>query len=137
MLIKLASHVLISDALKHYLYEYVCICMKIIELDSNRISKQPDETSVILSTSLHHEEHVINRVELRLYVEHTDVKHGQHYLITSFVDTDIGSVEMIYDEGFLGQDPLVRATNFLTSTLGISSLILRSLISLHDRANNV
>jgi len=51
-------------------------------------------------------------------------------LITSFVETDKGSVEMIYDEGFRGEDPLSRAAEFLTSNLGVSGLILRSIISL-------
>ena len=44
----------------------------------------------------------------------------------------MGSVEMIYDEGFRGENPLLRAAEFLTSNLGISGLILRSIISLRE-----
>jgi len=37
---------------------------------------------------------------------------------------------MIYDEGFRGENSLLRSVQFLTSNLGISGLILRSVISL-------
>ena len=118
---------------------WACFCthMKIIELDQNRINKSPDEISVIVSNSLVQDKNIIHRIELRLYIEETDAKRGTYYLITSFVDTDLGSVEMIYEEGFLGQDPLGRATRFLISTLGISGLVLRSLISLHGKSNQI
>ena len=58
---------------------------------------------------------------------------GPYSLITSFVETDKGSVEMIYDEGFRGEDSLNRTVQFLISNLGISGLILRSIITLRDR----
>jgi len=70
---------------------------------------------------------------LRLYNERTDEKLGVYSLITSFVETDKGSVEMIYNEGFRGEDSLLRAAKFLTSNLGISGLILRSIISLREK----
>jgi len=76
---------------------------------------------------------VISKVELRLYNERTDEKLGVYSLITSFVETDKGSVEMIYDEGFRGEGSLLRAAEFLTSNLGISGLILRSIISLREK----
>ena len=75
----------------------------------------------------------ISKVELRLYSERTDKKLGDYSLITSFVETDKGSVEMIYDEGFRGEAPLSRAAKFLTSNLGVSALILRSIISLREK----
>ena len=74
------------------------------------------------------DEFKISKVELRLYLEQTDEKLGVFSLITSFVETDKGSVEMIYDEGFRGEESLLRASKFLTSNLGISGLILRSVI---------
>ena len=40
---------------------------------------------------------------------------------------------MIYDEGFRGKEPLLRASEFLASNLGISGLILRSIISLREK----
>jgi hypothetical protein len=42
---------------------------------------------------------------------------------------------MIYDEGFRGEDSLLRASKFLISNLGISGLILRSVISLREKSN--
>jgi hypothetical protein len=40
---------------------------------------------------------------------------------------------MIYDEGFRGNDALETSSKFLTESLGISSLILRSLIFLDEK----
>jgi len=77
---------------------------------------------------------VISKVELRLYTERTDEKLGNFSLITSFVKTNQGSVEMIYDEGFRGENSLLRASEFLTSNLGISGLILRSIITLREKS---
>lgn len=94
----------------------------------------PDETKVLFSSgSFMQDEFKILKVELRLYVEKTDEYLGDFSLITSFVETDKGTVEMIYDEGYRGADSLKRASEFLTSNLGISGLILRSVISLRDK----
>ena len=54
-------------------------------------------------------------------------------MITSLIETDKGSVEMIYDEGYRGNDALETSSKFLTENLGISSLILRSLIFLDGK----
>jgi hypothetical protein len=53
--------------------------------------------------------------------------------IISLVETDNGSVEMIYDEGYRGDNALETSSKFLTENLGISSLILRSLIFLDGK----
>lgn len=101
--------------------------------DPTRVANPPDEIQLLLSSeNFTQDEFVISKVELRLYRERTDEKLGQYSLITSFVDTDCGSVEMIYDEGFRGESPLLRASEFLKSNLGISGLILRSIISLRQ-----
>jgi hypothetical protein len=76
------------------------------------------------------QEFLIKRVELRLYVEKIDETLGKFSLITSFVETDKGTVEMIYDEGYRGENSLNRTVKFLISNLGLSSLILRSVITL-------
>ena len=76
---------------------------------------------------------MIQKVELRLYLEGIDEKLGHFSLITSFVQTDKGSVEMIYDEGYRGEDSLNRAVKLLISNLGLSSLILRSVIVLKEK----
>ncbi|MCE2615069.1 MAG: hypothetical protein LVO36_04110 [Nitrosopumilus sp. (ex Thoosa mismalolli)] len=108
--------------------------MDIIDLhDPSRVSGTPDEVKELLSGKFVQDEFTITKVELRLFNEKTDEKLGVYSLITSFVQTDLGSVEMIYDEGYRGENSLSRAVEFLTSNLGISGLILRSVISLRGK----
>ena len=109
--------------------------MNIVDLhDPQRVNKTPDDVKVLFSSgNFVQENFTISKVELRLYNERTDEKLGNYSLITSFVETDKGSVEMIYDEGFRGEESLSRAAEFLISTLGISGLILRSIISLREK----
>ena len=109
--------------------------MIIVDLhDPQRVNKTPDGVEILLfSGNFVQDGFIISKVELRLYNERIDDKLGVYSLITSFVETDKGSVEMIYDEGFRGKNPLLRATEFLTSNLGISGLILRSIISLREK----
>ena len=109
--------------------------MTIVDLhDPQRVNRKPDSVEVLLSSgNFIQDDFRISKVELRLYNERTDEKLGKYSLITSFVETDKGSVEMIYDEGFRGEEPLLRAAKFLTSNLGISGLILRSIISLREK----
>ena len=111
--------------------------MNIVDLhDPKRVDGTPDEVNVLLSSgNFIQDEFKISKVELRLYSEQTDEKLGVFSLITSFVETDKGTVEMIYDEGFRGKDSLLRASEFLTSNLGISGLILRSVISLREKSH--
>ena len=75
----------------------------------------------------------IKNIELRLYIEKNDKKLGQYSLITSLVETDKGSVEMVYDEGYRGNDALETSSKFLSENLGVSGLILRSLIFLDGK----
>jgi len=109
--------------------------MNIVDLhDPQRVDRTPDDVKILLSTgNFVQDDFVISKVELRLYNERTDEKLGNYSLITSFVETDKGSIEMIYDEGFRGEMPLSRAAEFLTTNLGISGLILRSIISLREK----
>jgi len=109
--------------------------MTIVDLhDPQRVNRTPDSVEVLLSSgNFVQDGFIISKVELRLYNERTDEKLGDYSLITCFVETDKGSVEMIYDEGFRGEEPLLRAAKFLTSNLGISGLILRSIISLREK----
>ena len=109
--------------------------MNIVDLhDPKRVDKTPDAVEVLFSSgNFIQDDFKISKVELRLYSEHTDEKLGVFSLITSFVETDKGSIEMIYDEGFRGKDSLLRATEFLKSALGLSGLILRSVITLREK----
>jgi hypothetical protein len=110
--------------------------MKIIDLhDPDRVSKTPNDVKILLSDgTFTQDEFKISRIELRLYEEHVDKKLGTSVLITSFVETDKGTIEMLYDEGFLGDDALFRISTFLTTNLGLSALILRSVISLREKS---
>ena len=108
--------------------------MNVVDLyDPQRVNKTPDDVAILFSAGKFiQNDFVISKVELRLYNERKDEKLGIYSLITSFVETDKGTVELIYDEGFRGENPLLRATEFLISNLGISGLILRSTISLDE-----
>jgi hypothetical protein len=106
--------------------------MKIIDIPNpNRVNRAPDQ-SVTLFSGQDYSDHGfrIHKVELRLFVEKTDGDLGPYSLITSFVDTDKGSIEMIYDEGYRGINPLESVKELLVKNLGISGLILRSIITL-------
>ena len=112
--------------------------MEIIDLhDPNRVNQKPDDVQNLLeSGNFIQDEFKISRIELRLYSEKIDEKLGIYSLITSFVQTDKGTIEMIYDEGFLGDDALSKAFEFLTTTLGLSALVLRSIISIREKIRN-
>ena len=109
--------------------------MKYIDIvDSNRVDRSPDKIIHVLSDGTTVEKgYKIKNIQLRLYIEKNDEKLGQYSLITSLVETDKGSVEMIYDEGFRGDNALEKSSKFLTENLGISGLILRSLIFLDGK----
>jgi len=110
--------------------------MNIVDLhDPKRVDRTPDAVEVLFSSgNFIQDDFKISKVELRLYSEQNDEKLGVFSLITSFVETDRGSVEMIYDEGYRGENSLLRASEFLTSNLGISGLILRSVIALQEKS---
>ena len=116
---------------------YIENILDIVDLhDPQRVNRTPDDVQVLLvSGNFVQDEFKISKVELRLYLEKTDEKLGDYSLITSFVETDKGTVEMVYDEGYRGENSLKRATEFLTSNLGISGLILRSVISLRGNTS--
>ncbi len=123
---------------KLYSYEVkmpiICNKMKIIDIsDPKRINRLPDSSLTIFSGENFSENgFTIKKVELRLFIEKTDEKLGPYSLITSLVDTDKGSIEMVYLEGYHGENSLESSKDFLVSTLGISGLILRSIIALES-----
>jgi|TARA_B100001750_G_scaffold202954_1_gene178497 hypothetical protein len=109
--------------------------MRYIDISNpKRVDRNPDKITELLSNgSITEKGYVIKKIQLRLYIEKHDKKLGQYSLITSLIETDKGSVEMIYDEGYRGNDALETSSKFLTENLGISSLILRSLIFLDGK----
>ena len=111
--------------------------MRIVEVrDPRKVERAPDGVVTVLDSGrMAHDEFVIRKVELRLYAD-VDVSgdsRGPYSLVTSFVETDKGSVEITYDEGFLGERPLESAGRLLSEHLGLSSLVLRSVISIRAR----
>ena len=109
--------------------------MKYIDIAApKRVDHSPDKIIQVLSDGTTVERgYKIKNIQLRLYTEKNDKKLGPYSLITSLVETDKGSVEMVYDEGFRGNNALERSSKFLTDNLGISGLILRSLIFLDGK----
>ena len=111
--------------------------VKVIEVaDSERIERAPDKTIVLMSGGKFLERgHIVQNVTLNLYLQGKDAKLGPYSLITALVETDKGMIEMTYDEGYRGENSIEQATAFLTSHIGISALILRSIIQLDQSIN--
>jgi len=109
--------------------------MKFFDIpDVKRITKEPDNRIVILSDGKITQEGVkIKKIELLQYTIKKDQKLGEYSIITALVDTDQGEIEILYDEGFRGSDSLNESANMLIQNLGLSGLILRSLISLKNQ----
>lgn len=110
---------------------------KIIEVvDPHRIERAPDKTVVLMSDGKFLERgHVVKNICLNLYLQKKDEKLGPYSLITVLVETDKGVIEMTYDEGYRGANAIEEAVAFLTSHLGISGLILRSIIQMDQSMN--
>lgn len=106
---------------------------KIVDMPNpGRVSQHPQKIQVLLDdpAGFVHQNFVIFKVVLSMYREKTDPKMGDYSLITSTVHTNKGIIEMIYDEGFRGNDALERTAKFLLSSLGLSGLLTRSVIAL-------
>ena len=101
------------------------------DIDPGRTGRPPDRSRVLLENgSQKNQGFVIQKVEMRQYVERKDEKLGDYSLLTAVVETDQGAVEMKYDEGFRGPDALESAVTMLTQYVGLASLINRALIEL-------
>jgi len=108
--------------------------MRIIDVsEPSKIDRKPDQIiQLIQNASLVQDGFKIQRIEMRLYNQHTDDTLGIFSIITAFVETDKGSIEILYDEGYRGHKALDDTVKFLTQNLGLSSLILRCIISLKN-----
>jgi hypothetical protein len=104
--------------------------MKKTDVAPDRIERGPDSSTVLFHGSMQNQGYVVTRIELRQYLERSDGKLGDYSLITALVETDRGSVEMKYDEGFRGSDALESAATLLKQYVGLASLINRALIEL-------
>lgn len=108
--------------------------LKIVDVtDPKRLDRGPDKTIVLMSSGNFMERgYEIRNIHLNRYLQAKDSRLGPYSLLTVYVETDKGSIEMTYDEGYRGENALEEAAAFLTSHLGISGLILRSIIQLEN-----
>ena len=106
--------------------------MKVVDVTNpQRINRLPDKTIVLLSGGNFVEQgFTVQEIQLCLYLQKYDEKLGPYSLLTVRVETDKGEIEMTYDEGYRGKNALEETAGFLTANLGLSSLILRSIIQL-------
>ena len=113
--------------------------MKFVDVpDSKSIERQPDNRNVIFSDGkMTQNDVVIKQIELLQYKIKIDQKLGEYSIITALVDTDHGQIEILYDEGYRGDDALNDSANILVQNLGLSGLILRSLISLKNELERI
>jgi hypothetical protein len=107
--------------------------MKASDIDPSRTSRSPDGVKVLMTGGAQKNQgFVIKKVELKQYVERKDERLGDYSLLTVIVETDQGTAEMKYDEGFRGPDALESAATMLTQYVGLASLINRALIELQQ-----
>ena len=113
--------------------------MKFVDVpDSKRIERDPDNRNIVFSDGKITQDDVeIKKIELLEYKINTDQNLGTYSIITALVDTDQGLIEILYDEGYRGDDALNDSTNMLIQNLGLSGLILRSLISLKNKLGKI
>ena len=109
--------------------------MKFVDIpDSNRIINEPDDRSIIFSDGKITQDNIeIQKIELLQYKIKNDEELGVYSIITALVDTDHGIIEILYDEGYRGDNALNESVNMLIQNLGLSGLILRSIISLKNQ----
>tara|TARA_B100001540_G_scaffold159804_1_gene141448 strand:+ start:215 stop:556 length:342 start_codon:yes stop_codon:yes gene_type:complete len=108
--------------------------MKFVDIpDASRITGEPVQRTTIISDGKIQQDGVeINKIELLQYKIKFEKTLGDYSLITALIQTDLGEIEILYDEGYRGEDALQDSANMLTQNLGLSGLILRSLISLKN-----
>ena len=113
--------------------------MKFVDIpDSKRIEREPDDRNLIFSDGEITQDGIeIKQIELLHYRIKTDQNLGAYSIITALVDTDQGQIEILYDEGYRGDDALNDSANMLVQNLGLSGLILRSLISLKNELEKI
>ena len=109
--------------------------MKIIDVaEPSKINREPDEIISLIQNGKSIEDGFqIQQVEMRSYKQAIDKNLGTFTILTAYVETDKGSIEILYDEGYRGETALNDSVKFLTENLGLSSLILRCTISLKNK----
>lgn len=102
------------------------------DIEPGRIKGPPARRQILLSGAQKDQGFTVTLVEMRQYIERADERLGEYSLLTVVVETDKGSIEMKYDEGFRGSDAFQSAVAMLTQYLGLSALINRALIALSE-----
>jgi hypothetical protein len=113
--------------------------VKVLDVsDPSLINRPPDKTIILMSNGTFVESgHIVKNVHLNLYIQEKNNKFGPYSILTAYVETNKGVIEMTYDEGYRGDNALEEAAAFLTSHLGISALILRSIVQFEILGNCV
>ena len=109
--------------------------MKIVDVaEPDKINRVPDQVITLIHDGTSVQDNFqIKTVEMRSYIQNMDDKLGLYTIITAFLETDKASIEILYDEGYRGKSALDDTVKFLTENLGLSSLILRCIISLKNK----
>lgn len=107
--------------------------MRYTDIDPERTRNPPKKSTILFEGRMENHGHVITRVVMRQYVEREHEELGHYSLLTVAVETDRGSVEMKYDEGFRGEDALESAAAFLKQYVGLGSLVNRTIIELEKQ----
>lgn len=100
------------------------------DVEPGRIRGPPAKSTILLHGPMQAQGFSIAKMEMRQYVERHDERLGDYSLLTVVVETDRGSVEMKYDEGFRGADALESAARMLLQYSGLAALVNRALIEL-------
>ncbi|MDE1861864.1 MAG: hypothetical protein KGI33_03020 [Thaumarchaeota archaeon] len=102
-------------------------------LQPELLDNGPQKTIILMSSGTFSERgYVVKKIQLNQYLQRKDPVLGPYSLITVCVETDRGSIETTYDEGYRGENALEEAAAFLTSHLGLSALVLRSIIQFEN-----
>ena len=102
--------------------------MNVIDVP-NHIGNVPNDRAIIADETYIVNGAIIRKVELRRYITGHGAN-GPYSVITAYVQFESDSVEILYDQGYRGEDALDRAARFLRDMMGISGLVLRARISL-------
>lgn len=103
------------------------------DVERFRLSKEPIEKVVLFEgVTLSIDKVSIERVELRHYRERLDVQKGFYSLITVYLKSSKGEIELQFDEGFKGNDPLPELSLILMKYVGLESLLNRLMIALDE-----
>ena len=103
------------------------------DIERIRISGVPIDKAVLFEgVSLSIDNVTIDRVELRQYLESLDQKKGIYSLITVYLKSSRGEMELKFDEGFKGKNPLPEISLILTKYIGLESLLNRLVLAFNE-----